>query len=364
MKRILFVITGLGHGGAETQLLTMSAKLQSLGYDCLVVSMVNMDGILPRFRELNIDVMCLEMPRGKLDFKAILKFRGIVNDFKPTIVHSHMIHANIFCRIALIFSRIPLINTAHNVFEGNWVLEFIFRYTNFACDYVTQVSDEGYQRYISKKLISKRNSKVVKNAINSPKVTEVKNIRHLLNEKYGVRDEFLFLSVGRLSPQKNYQMLFEAILDIAGAHFLIVGGGPLESILKNQVIALGLEKKVHFLGLRDDIYSLMVSSDCFLMCSTYEGLPIAILEAISMKLPIVSTQVGAVKSIVSSENGYLVSPKEPSELRKAIVNVMNLDKRELKGMSDASYKRSHDYSIDIVIDEWVHIYANLSNEKV
>ncbi|KEK27738.1 glycosyltransferase [Shewanella xiamenensis] len=352
--RVLFLSTGLGYGGAETQLLNLCEALTLKGVKCIVVSMVDDElGLLHRFIAKGILVETLGMKRGKLSILAFFRYLKLLRKFNPDVIHSHMIHANIFARFFRFFHRAPLVNTAHNVYEGGVILESLLRATNFLCDSFTQVSEEGLKRYAAKNLLPNGCGVVMKNCVHIPTVIEPSNIR----ESFGIsRDGFIFINVGRLESVKNQMLLLDAISGQQDAYCFIVGDGYLRSELERRITELGLDKRVFLLGKRDDIYSLMAASDCFIMTSKYEGFPISILEAISCSLPVISTNVGDVHKVVDCNNGFLIDSEDLASLKLAIKKLILSSPTEVEEMRKNSKERSHAYSSLVISEEWLLEY--------
>lgn len=356
MKKIAFVITGLTYGGAETQLLNISTALSKQNIECLIISMIPLEDCLlaPRFLDAGIELVSLDMPRGKVKLSSIPKYRRIIKEFEPDIIHSHMIHANIFTRIAGVNLGIPLFNTAHNVYEGGKLIELLYRLTYPLCDYMTQVSDEGLQRYLAVGLAKEHNACVMKNAIQSR--DESIGISDIKTQLALHDSDFLFMTVGRLEAVKNHQLLIEAVGQVESAHCLIVGSGPLEVQLKKFAVQQGVCDRVHFLGKRDDIYSLMQAANAFIMSSDYEGLPITILEALESRLPVISTNVGAISEVVNQENGLLVPPNNLPQLVSAMRTLIASNSQVLSEMGSASYAQAKAYHADNICSDWLDLY--------
>lgn len=153
-----------------------------------------------------------------------------------------------------------------------------------------------------------------------------KKERELLRNEFGITNEFVLLSLGRLSQQKNHILLINALELIQQENIicLIAGEGPLENELKNLVKLKGLDSKVRFLGHRTDIENLLNISDVLIQTSKFEGFPNVFIEATSAGLPIIATDVGSAKSLIK-ENGILVRNHKNDEISKAIEKMM-LDK--------------------------------------
>lgn len=123
-----------------------------------------------------------------------------------------------------------------------------------------------------------------------------------------------FVTVGRLSPEKNHARLIRAFAEIAAerpdAKLVIIGEGPLEKELKQLAVSLGVAGMVQFTGRLRNPYSVMSACDCFVMSSDYEGQPIVILEARVLGLPIVTTRFGSVESAMEDSGGLIVDRDE------------------------------------------------------
>lgn len=139
----------------------------------------------------------------------------------------------------------------------------------------------------------------------------------------------LVLNVARLSPQKAQSNLISAmpaVLDrIPDAELVIVGGGDLADELRSQVERLGLERQVHLIGTRSDVRHLMAAADMFVLSSSWEGLPVALLEAMDAGLPVLATSVGDIPSVLTSESGWLVDDNDPATLADGIIAVLTDD---------------------------------------
>lgn len=137
----------------------------------------------------------------------------------------------------------------------------------------------------------------------------------------------LVLTVGRMVPQKGYDILLEAIPAVLErvpeAHFLWAGDGPLQDELSTRVATLGLASNVHLLGRRHDVAALMAAADLFVLPSRFEGFPLSLLEAMSAALPVVGTRVcGTSEAISDGVTGRLVPPAQPAALAAAIIEVL------------------------------------------
>jgi glycosyltransferase involved in cell wall biosynthesis len=150
-----------------------------------------------------------------------------------------------------------------------------------------------------------------------------------LRSEFGVgEDEFVIGIVGSLYPVKGHAYLFHALRTVLVHHpktrLLVIGQGDLEQALKQEVLELGIERAVSFLGLRNDVPRILPLLDLFVLPSLSEGLSVALLEAMSAGVPVIASKVGGNPEIVvNGETGYLVPPQRPEELASRIIEFMS-----------------------------------------
>jgi glycosyltransferase involved in cell wall biosynthesis len=130
----------------------------------------------------------------------------------------------------------------------------------------------------------------------------------------------------RLAQQKGHRFLVEAVPKVRDAIFILAGDGPERDALEEQVRLLAVEDRVRFLGYRSDIPELLANSDALVLPSLYEGLPLAVLEAMAAGKPVVATSVGGTdEAVVDGETGFLVPPRDSDALAAAIRRVIQDD---------------------------------------
>jgi glycosyltransferase involved in cell wall biosynthesis len=133
------------------------------------------------------------------------------------------------------------------------------------------------------------------------------------------------VSVGRLKAPKDFPTLLEAVSRLAHQplDLRVIGDGPDRAALEEMIQALGLDTRVQLVGDRDDVLALLGESDCFVLSSTSEGLPISILEAMAAGLPVVASDVGGVHELVAPDvTGLLVPARDPAALAQALGSLL------------------------------------------
>ena len=354
-KKILFIVNSLGFGGAETQLIRLSEVLIEKECDIVLVSLTDdlslEEELHPKVKHYNIQL------RGISDFKSIKEILKVVNNEKPEVIHSHLFQANIISRIIKFFnSNIRVINTTHCVYDEERILGLspylIYRVTKKWVDYHTAVSNESLNLLIERKSISKVKSSVVLNGLFVDKYLHSSTKNKI----------FKWLSVGRLIPVKNYKLLISAceILVKENMKFKldIIGDGFEKYVLANLIKEKQLESNVSLLGISKDIPNTLKDYDAFVISSNSEGLPMVLLEAMSAKLPIVSTNVGGIPEVINnSKGGMIVESRNKMKLASAMRLMMEQSKANIKEMGNNNYIYVKDkFDIGEISNQWLAIY--------
>lgn len=365
-KRVLFVITGLGWGGAESQVIELASGLRDRGWAVQVASLLSQAHRRDSLESLGIPVHTLGMRRGVPDPRAIWRLAAVTRNFQPSIVHAHMIHANILTRVTRIIVRMPvLITSAHSVNEGGGWRQLAYRLTDSLADCTTNVSHAAVEQFIEDRAASPERIQYVPNGISFSKFQRSGEARARIRNELGLEDDFAWLSVGRLDPAKDYPTMLDALAKVVDTSqtlkLIIVGDGPLRDEIKKRAERLGLANFVHFLGIRSDIPALMSAADAYLMSSAWEGLPMVLLEAAASALPIVATDVGGNSQIVRNGlTGELVPAGDSAALAGAMLRMMerNESERAAMGANGRAYVEK-EFGMDSVLERWEEIYEEL-----
>ena len=172
-------------------------------------------------------------------------------------------------------------------------------------------------------------------------------------------------TVGRLSPQKGYTYLLDAVAqlipDFPDVVFMIVGDGELRSELENKAERLGLGNRILFTGSRSDVEELMAVMDLFINSSLWEGLPTVIMESMAAKVPVVATDVGGNGELIENNvTGWLVPPQNVQQLVDGIALVLTMDEAERFHFCQRAYERVYRlFSIEAVARQHESLYQQL-----
>lgn len=364
-RRLLFVVTGLGWGGAESQVIDLARTLTKQGWQVSVATLLHDAERRLDLESEGIPVHTLGMRRGLPDPRAMLRLAAIIRAFRPSVVHSHMVHANLMSRLTrLVAPSTVLVTSAHNVDEGaNWRM-WVYRATDRLTNLTTNVSPAAVARSIERGAAPPARIRCMPNGIDMTRFKADPELRDRMRRELALGDRFAWLCVASLERQKDYPNLFGA-LERLRAHparplVLVVGVGSLQHELETMASRLAPEM-VRFLGVRADVSALMAAADAYVLSSAWEGLPVVLLEASASCLPIVCTDVGGNREIVrDGETGYVVPPNNSDKLAEAMAMVMDSpsDQRATLGRQARAHADAT-FSLQGVAARWERIYSEL-----
>ncbi len=350
-------------GGAEKQLCNLADEYVKRGHFVHIISLTDTLIIKPQKSEVKID--CLNLKKSLFGFiKAYFSARKIIIKIKPDVVHSHMIHANIFARLLRISTPMKfLVSTMHNKNEGGRLRMLSYRFTDFLADISTNVSQEAVDEFLEKKAVTPNKIRTQYNGIDTTKFTFSQKSRISIKSELNISEnDIVFLSVGRLTKAKDYPNLLVAFSHVRATYsnikILIIGDGELKEELHSLTKKLNLESNVIFLGLKDNIHDWMSACDFFVLSSEWEGFGLVVAEAMSCERITIATDSGGVKEVLGN-NGFLVPIKDSKKLSDAIlkaISMPNLDKENLQKLA-----RKHiedNFSIENIVSNWIEIYSN------
>ena len=352
--KILYVITSLGLGGAERVVVDLTDQMNAFGH---TVKIAYLKGeVLVRPVSDDIEIIALNLNSKNDLLSASKKYRKLLKQFRPDIVHAHMVHANIFARINRVGAHIPkLICTAHNSNEGGKARMLAYRLTNRLSDINTNVSQEATDSLIRKGAFRKSNVMTVHNGIDLSKFEKVSS-RQALDQNV-----INLISVGRFNDQKDYPNLINAFAILKSRNnsnikLTIVGDGELRPQIESLIKELNLDKDITLLGRRSDISELLSAADIFLLASKFEGYGLVVAEAMACECYVVATDSGGVAEVMG-DTGKLVPTQDSKALAGAIDQTIILDKRDiLQNNKKARARVEQLFSLESSVQKWLSLY--------
>lgn len=340
MKKILFYINAIHHGGAEHVMVNLANKFVSKGYECILVTSFTDSWEYP----YNSDVKRISLfkdPLGNFIIRNILLIRGlrkIIKSEKPDTVLSFMAEPNFRTLIACCGLKVKKVISVRNDPKreyGNFLKRILakiaFRFANFVI-FQTEDAQKWFPKAIQKK------SDVILNP--------VENIffdTHYDGERHDI------VSTGRLVPQKNHELLIKAFSRIANKtedNLFIYGDGPLEEHLNNLIKELKLQNRVFLPGAIKNVAGTIKSAKIFVLSSNYEGLPNSLMEAMALGLFCISSDCpcGGPKMLLNEEYLFQVGDID----RLSTLLLQNKTKK-----SKPNYLLDvNSFKIDQIVEKW------------
>lgn len=358
--KILMVITGLGVGGAERQVLDLASRFADLGHVVKIAFLVGTADLLPLNKRVHVQSMGGSRSSVGI-LRSVWNLKKLLREFRPDVVHSHMFHANLITRLLRIFQPIPrLVCTAHSTNEGGKLRMAAYRLTAQLNDVFTNVSVEGVRQFELKKATSPGKMVAVLNGVDVQRFSRNFIIGSEIRLSAVVSQSFVFLAVGRIVPAKDYSNLLKAFSIIISDHPLarlwIVGDGPLRNHVEDEACALGISDHVVFWGIRHDVADLMNAADVFVLASRWEGFGLVVAEAMATERVVVATDCGGVAEVVG-DCGFLVPREDSVSLAQGMCDALALTPAQMDALGARARARIvHRFSIENIANTWLNIY--------
>jgi len=349
---VFHLIKGLGRGGAEVMLMESLrvADRRRFEFACgyflpwknALAADLSTEGTEPRcFGAANALQMLARTP-------AVAR---ALRDFGADIVHCHLPLAGVVGRIAGKIAGIPIIYTEHNVMERYHPATRRINLLTWKMQKEVVAVSEGVAASVRLHAGDSVPVTVVPNGVSLEAFRRDPEAGPSVRSRLGIPETAPVVgSVAVFRTQKRLdEWLKAAVLfreRFRNARFLLVGDGPLRGELEGEAKRLGIEEAVHFAGLQQDVRPWLSAMDAYMMSSSFEGLPVALLEAMAMEIPAVATAVGGVpEAVTDGVTGYLVEPGHPEELASRLE--MLFSDKGLRGLMGSAGRKKVSESFSI-----------------
>ena len=358
---IIHVIASPSPGGIETFVKDLAIETAESGWSvhiCFLESASEAgtsqefeNEYIAELKSAGIKYFFIGRDARSLIWRGIKIMSKYVRENSINIYHSHLTYGIIFGA----FVRVPRVYTHHSI--NMRVGRLNFALISCFIDQLVGISDS------CTRTLSRHAARRVVTIFNGIDLKRMSPHRLAVRE---IEDDLNCVSVGRICVEKNYGLLIDAIsrlsvkirsrlsVRIAGA-----GSVAMTADLREHISRMGLEDVVSLLGSRNDVPELLASSHMFLMSSSSEGLPIALIEAAASGLPCVVTDVGGCREVVEEcRNGVLVEPDNAEALACAIAEIIG-DKERFTAFSVNALKFSRAFSIESAATSHIALYRRL-----
>jgi glycosyltransferase involved in cell wall biosynthesis len=361
MHTVVHFTDSSGFGGAEQALLNLMIELKAHNWRSILMYHTSA-GIAPLIEQaarLDIELCPVpRMPDGQLGARRVWAFSRDLRARRPDVFHAHLTWP-LACKFGLtgaILARVPAIVATVQLYVEFPLNPSIFVQQRLIAASVGRyiaVSQAVAQRLIQKLPWPERKVQVIHNCISA--ASNSINCKPIERTSQPV-----VLTVARLDEQKGHHYLLEAAVQVPEAQFVLAGDGPLRASLEAQARSLGVERQVRFLGYRKDVSELLANCDVFVLPSLYEGLPLAILEAMWAGKPVIATQIGGTdEAVITGETGLLIPPADPVALATAIRTIL-ADQSLAQRLASAGRARvEQEFSAKKMVQQVTHIYDEL-----
>lgn len=325
--RIVHVVESLDVGGLEHMVVALAALQRSQGHTVEIVCLWHMGPLADRAERAGVPVSCVDKGPG-LDWRCVVRMRARLRRSRAQVLHTHNAMSHYYAVAASLGLGVrAVINTRHGLGTGSAADRGarLYAMAMSRTDFGVSVSRNLNAHFVASGLIAAEKARAVPNGIDlSGFVARSDDQALALRTELGLPpDAVTFGTVGRLNEVKRQIDLLRATracLD-AGQHIclLLVGDGPLRAELEQECDRLALRERVRFLGVRNDVPTLLAAMDVFVLCSRSEGYSLALVEACAAALPIIATDVGGNAEIVADGvNGLVVPPADGAALSAAM----------------------------------------------
>ncbi len=363
---ILIIVDGLRVGGAEKLIVTFAQELSHRPDTLTIVSLQRIvPAMLADVEATGAQVIPLHSKK-LVDPIRFYRLWQLARRQRFAVIHTHLTAANILGGFIGRLTGTPVVTTLHNtrlfsqdhLYHGrleDWVLRRL----------TTQVIGVGWEVAATHQTrLGLDNLLVLPNAVALPPPLPAAERERLRAELVDDPTAVLLIAIGRLRPQKGFLDLLTAFADVQRNHprtrLLIAGQGPQEAELAAAITALGLDGKVLLLGLRHDIPNLLAASDIYVSAAHWEGLPVAMLEAMAAGLPCVVTAVGDVPQVMDETVGLLLPPQQPAAFAQALQRLIEAPADWPRLGQAARQRVATAYSADAWTEKQLALYRQLA----
>lgn len=364
-NKIFFFATGLGKGGAETQLVRLALGLAERGWKPTIASLMDRNLFSDELRGAGIAYHSLGLERGRPEPAAAWKLWRLLRQYEPDVFCSFLAAANALGAPVARAAGVPaVVASVRTPVSGSARREWMLRVAAPAAHTLVfnsqVVADDATLRGVA----PRHRSEVIRNGLDFEEFAAPKSARAATRKALGVgARDFVWLCVGNLRPEKNYLGLLKAFRAVHADYpraRLVSAGGFFEHHqpaleLAGDLIDAGV---VQLLGRRDDIPNLLAASDASVLASHYEASPNALIEAMACGVPVVGTKVGGVPEILTGPDvGILAETSSPENLERAMRAMMALPARDRRALGERG--RAHAaqrFGRVRMVDEWERLF--------
>lgn len=375
---ILHIISGDLWAGAEVQVFHTLVFLKKQSKLSFTVALFN-DGILnQRLLENGIDTFIIDENK-KNWMLMLLMLTRLISRLRPSIVHVHAFKEHILGQIAsyLNRSKVTIIRTFHGMSEVPKGLSYkkyiklsiVHKIEKYFLNHSDRTNIIAVSKDLQRFLTTSFHRAVITQIYNAIPISLEKLVpKECIREKYNVANNTFWIgTIARLSEPKNLGLLIDAgrELLLTGVNFKISiwGDGPLRNNLQKQIDQYNIQKHISLEGFESNILPVLNSIDLFVLCSLHEGLPMSLLEAMSVNTPVVCTAVGGMEEVIKDNySGLLIPNNDVMALTSAIVRLHQDTTLRERLVMNANKKVKQEFNIENTNNKLIDLYGTILND--
>lgn len=367
--RVLLLIGTMHIGGAEKVVAHLARRVDRGLFDVRLCCTRQLGVVAEALREDGVEVTLAAPPRNALRHATPWYVRKAIRAFDPHVIHTHSTPSLVHVGPIAALARVPpWIHTFH---FGNYPLPNAteMRLERFFCrwpDRLIAVSESQRRSILHHHGVAPERIVTLPNGVDLNPFADEPDVRAARRAEFGFTpDDIVVGSIAVLSRQKGVTYFLQAARQLRDRDprlkFLVVGGGPLEESLRAEAQALGLGDRVVFTGWRQDASAMMTALDVFVMASLWEAMPLALLEAMAARRPIVVTDVADNRAIADDGGcAVVIPPEDPQAIVEAILRLVSAPDAAA-ALGQRAYARfTSRYTIPHMITGYEAHYARLA----
>lgn len=358
--KILHVINSLIMEGAERLLTDMASALKDYNHQVDVLVLKDIDSFFKEQLVAN-NIKIYSLTKNGNIYNPLLLFKVISYLRKYDLVHVHLFPVQYWVAFArfISFSKVKMITTEQNTFNrrrDKWWFKRIDKFVYLQYNHIVCCSDKAYElltRYIGRY----KNIHTIYNGVKVSKIAECSPCPK--TKLLGIaEDTALLVMAAGFRPQKDQDTVIRALTRLPeNCHLALVGEGTRRAICESLAQELGVEDRVHFMGIRSDIEKILKTADIVILSSYYEGLSLSSIEGMAAGKPFIGSAVNGLVEIVEGA-GLLFEVGKEQELADIIIRLMH-NREFYDSVAKACYERSLLYDLAPCVDKYVQIYQSL-----
>ena len=336
VKHVAQFVHSFKIGGAEVLAFNLAKGLSRKGFQCSLWGMAGDGGLRKQLDDGGVDTVSFDCPDGVSPAAMINIARRMISE-KLDVVVTHHFRQLLHAVPGAVLTGTRLVHVEHDYHfykDASRYLPALRLLLRFTANFVV-VSNELVKDF-KQGLGDDIKCTAIPNGVDTGRFKRQCEVRAAMRREYGFDDKTLVIGAcSRLEPVKQIELLLAGFSDYIKrnpcARLLIVGDGSQSGALLQEVHRLDLSEKVIFAGSRGNVHEFLSMFDIFTLTSRNEGLPLAVLEAMATELPVVSTNVGSVSTVIGAETGILLQHQTPELLSNAFTALEDVTLRVRMG---------------------------------